>query len=160
MSDTVEIKVSGLPEINARIKELGKDGKKAAKRAVLGGTKLIRDAAEANAPLGKTEKRGLEKLKSGHLKRNITASVKETLTGFKGTVRVRPKIYWDRFVERGTKPHSVSKGANLSSGRRQRGGKQHPGMAAQPFMEPAFKEKVNQAFELMISDLRKGLGMT
>lgn len=157
MSEVVEIRVSGLTEINARLKELGPAGKKAARRALLRGTKMIRDDATERAPLGKTEKRGLEKLKSGHLKRNIQGTVKETNAGFKGTIRVRPKIYWDRFVERGTRPHNVSKGANRSSGRRQSGNRGHPGTQAQPFMEPAFKANVNQAFELMVKELQRSL---
>lgn len=174
MSDVVQVNVKGLTEINARIKELGPAGKKAARRALFRGTKLIRDEAEARAPIGKSERNtrsfGLQKLKSAHLKRNITASVKETTTGFVGVVRVRAKIFWDRWVEFGTQPHRLGKGSKTRGkkeswiyrgvrhvrGERQRGG-QHPGAPAQPYLGPSFQGNSERALELIKKELQDEL---
>lgn len=46
--------------------------------------------------------------------------------------------YHARWVEFGTQSHSLTKNASVKRGKRQ-GGRQHPGMAAQPFFFPAYR---------------------
>ncbi|PIE15301.1 MAG: hypothetical protein CSA68_07435 [Rhodobacterales bacterium] len=50
------------------------------------------------------------------------------------------EAFYARWVEFGTQPHSVAKGADISvkGKRRFQGGAQHPGAAAHPFFWPAY----------------------
>lgn len=47
--------------------------------------------------------------------------------------------WYARLVEFGTKPHSLAKDANRSSGKYQDQGRQHPGSAARPFFYGPFR---------------------
>lgn len=50
------------------------------------------------------------------------------------------KAFYARWVEFGTAPHSLAKGADSSSKRKRvSGGRQHPGAAARPFFFPAYR---------------------
>lgn len=58
-----------------------------------------------------------------------------TLTIFAGN----DTAFYARWVEFGTAPHSLAQGADISRGKRQGGGDQHPGATAQPFFYPAWR---------------------
>lgn len=49
------------------------------------------------------------------------------------------KAFYARWVEFGTAPHSVAKGADRSSKRKRSGGRMHPGARANPFFFPAYR---------------------
>lgn len=49
------------------------------------------------------------------------------------------KAFYARWVEFGTAPHSVEKGADRSSKRKLGGGRMHPGARATPFFFPAYR---------------------
>lgn len=57
--------------------------------------------------------------------------------------------YYARWVEFGTAPHSLAKGADRSArggrGKRQDQGAQHPGAAAHPFFFPAYRANLKSA---------------
>ncbi|MFG6083918.1 HK97-gp10 family putative phage morphogenesis protein [Paracoccus litorisediminis] len=48
--------------------------------------------------------------------------------------------FYARFIEFGTRPHSLARNASLDRGKRQDQGGGHPGTAAQPFFFPAWKK--------------------
>lgn len=49
------------------------------------------------------------------------------------------EAYYARWVEFGTAPHSLAKGADISRDKSQGGSRQHPGTPAQPFFYPAYR---------------------
>lgn len=55
------------------------------------------------------------------------------------------KAYW---LEHGTQPHALGKGANLDIGKNQDVGLQHPGTPAKPVIRPAMDAQVSNALSI------------
>ncbi len=82
----------------------------------------------------KTRASGAFRPKAGGSKSDLVASV------YAGN----DEAFYARWVEFGTEPHSLAKGADLSSGAKSRripqsSGAQHPGAAAHPFFYPTYR---------------------
>jgi HK97 gp10 family phage protein len=68
------------------------------------------------------------------------------------------EAFYARWVEFGTKPHSLAKGAILKRGKKQTTGIQHPGTAATPFFFPAYRalrKRINQRIRRAINKAAK-----
>jgi len=78
-------------------------------------------------------------LAKGSVAENVGSDIGRT-DGGDGIVA---RIYVDDFragwIEFGTQPHSLTRGANVQKGKGQSDGPQHPGSAAQPFFWPAIR---------------------
>lgn len=148
----LSVKVTGLKELGQALENLGRKTKnKLGAKAMRKGGAIIRDQARANAPILKEK---VPHRKRGTLKKNIVASTKpqkdgsvrtiifvrslknskvlefKGKTGKGGTYNPNDPFYW-RFVEFGTSK-----------------------MPAQPFLQPAFSTKKEQASREIITTLR------
>lgn len=148
----LSVKVTGLKELGQALNNLGRKTKnKLGAKAMRKGGAIIRDQARANAPLLKER---VPHRKRGTLKKNIIASTKpqkdgsvrtiifvrplknsnalefKGKTGKSGAYNPNDPFYW-RFVEFGTSK-----------------------MPAQPFLQPAFSSKKEQATREIITTLR------
>lgn len=143
--------VEGLKELERDLIKLGAIGaKKALRGSMMFATKPILDKMKADVPV-----------KSGQLKKTI----KRKFTAGKyaaGQLDVGPmgkKSYYARFIEYGTAPHKLGKGANRvgHKGRvmNKGGGAIHPGIKAQPFIRPAWVWGQGVLIERFKLDLRK-----
>lgn len=65
--------------------------------------------------------------------------------------------FYARWVEFGTKPHSLSGGSDSSRGKKQDGGAQHPGASAHPFFFPAYRLNKRSIKSGMTRAIKKGL---
>ncbi len=74
-----------------------------------------------------------------------------TLTIFAGN----PEAFYARWVEFGTRPHSLSKGSRL--GKKQGKGQQHAGNPAQPFFFPAYRAHKKDAKRQINAAIRKAI---
>lgn len=148
----LSVKVTGLKELGQALENLGQKTKnKLGAKAMRKGGAIIRDQARANAPMLKEK---VQHRKRGTLKKNIMASTKpqkdgsvrtiifvrslknskvlefKDKTGRGGAYNPNDPFYW-RFVEFGTSK-----------------------MPAQPFLQPAFSTKKEQASREIITTLR------
>jgi HK97 gp10 family phage protein len=151
-----DIQLEGMPELVAKLNELGKKGIRVQNRAILAAAKPILDAAVANAPR-KTGK-GAAGLKMGRIQ-NI-GSLKRVLVGItKGDIS---EIYYMKFQEFGAQAHTI----RIDPRRKAAGGIlknvrdiSHPGTKAHPFMGPAYEGHKAEAIRIMGQEFRKGLGI-
>lgn len=148
----LSVKVTGLKELGQALENLGRKTKnKLGAKAMRKGGTIIRDQARANAPMLKEK---VPHRKRGTLKKHIVASTKpqkdgsirtiifvrqlktskvlefKGKTGKSGAYNPNDPFYW-RFVEFGTSK-----------------------MPAQPFLQPAFSTKKEQASREIITTLR------
>lgn len=151
----LSVKVTGLKELGQALENLGRKTKnKLGAKAMRKGGAIIRDQARANAPMLKEK---VPHRKRGTLKKNIVASTKpqkdgsvrtiifvrslknskvlefKGKTGKSGAYNPNDPFYW-RFVEFGTSK-----------------------MPAQPFLQPAFSAKKEQAAREVITTLRNDI---
>ena len=122
----LSVKVTGLKELGQALENLGRKTKnKLGIKAMRKGGVIIRDQAKANAPLLKEQvPYRIRKLKEGKIEEF------KTRTGKSGAYNPNDPFYW-RFVEFGTSK-----------------------MPAQPFLQPAFVSKKEQAAREIITTLR------
>lgn len=151
----LSVKITGLKELGQTMEALGRKTKnKLGAKAMRKGGAIIRDQARANAPLLKEK---VPHRKRGTLKKAIIASTKpqkdgsvrtiifvrslktskvlefKGKTGKSGAMNPNDPFYW-RFVEFGTSK-----------------------MPAQPFLQPAFSAKKEQAAREVITTLRNDI---
>lgn len=65
--------------------------------------------------------------------------------------------YYARWVEFGTQSHSLTKNASVKRGLRQSGGRQHPGIAAQPFFHPAYRRHKRGLKSALARAVKRGI---
>lgn len=99
-----------------------------ARESVREATKLLRAAADAEAPVGPT----------GLLAKSHKQSVTRTPYGIQGRLKRRPEAWYGRIVERGRKP-----------GRSKRSGRRVSAAKANPFIDRAAAQTAAQAEALM-----------
>jgi HK97 gp10 family phage protein len=127
-------------------------------KAVKAGAKLVVPKAKAGAPRrkGSGALKQSQGIKAEKGKRGKTLAfavvgarkkVEETIPRGRKSVRVVPS-YYAHLVEKGTRAHSLNKGAKLGrKGKANIGqgtGKQHPGAKAKPFLGPAWESTKDQ----------------
>ena len=118
---------------------------------------ILRSALRQGANQFKAEVKANIPVDAGDLRRSVRVS-----TGSKsGVVFAYVKIgsrlaFYSRFVEFGTAPHGVKKGARRKSGTLQTG-TLNPGITPRPYARPAFDAKAGQALAAIMAQIRKRL---
>lgn len=129
--ERVGAEVQGGEELIAALKELGLSVKGSVRKACRQGSKVMRDAAEANA-------RSVSPGTSG--KHAVIKSRGNKVTQVEFYIQPSKKKWYFKFFETGAVPHEIpgplafegDAGSVLVSSA------QHPGMAARPWLRPAF----------------------
>ena len=118
---------------------------------------ILRSALRQGANVYRAEVRENIPISSGKLRKSVRVS-----TGSKGAsvfayVRIGNKdTFYARFLEFGTQPHGVKKGASVRRGKYQ-DGVLNPGLQPKPFARPAFDGKAGQALAAVQAQIRKRL---
>lgn len=148
----LSVKVTGLKELKQRLSTLERKAKnRIAVKAMRRGGVIIRDQARANAPLLKEK---VPHRKRGTLKKNIIASTKPQKDGSVRTIIFVRSLKNSKIIE--------------FKGKTGKGGAHNPNdpfywrfvefgtskMPAQPFLQPAFASKKEQAAREIITTLR------
>lgn len=151
----LSVKVTGLKELGQALENLGRKTKnKLGAKAMRKGGAIIRDQARANAPMLKEK---VPHRKRGTLKKAILASTKVNKSG-----NVRTKIYVRKLKEGKIEEFKAKSGKS---------GAKNPNdpyywrfvefgtskMPAQPFLQPAFSAKKEQAAREVITTLRNDI---
>ena len=137
MADNVQIELQGVAELVATLEQIGADVQGVVEQIALAAAVPVAKAIEAKAP--------------GDIGQSIVTATTEK-SKKRVTVSVGPdkKKWIARFLEYGTSPHAITadekKALKLYPlGDVFRRSVNHPGMAAQPFMRPAFDETQGEA---------------
>lgn len=129
------VKVTGLAELQKMLDSLpAKLEANVMRGALRAGMKVVMEDVKNNAPVDSGELKSGLKIGTKSRRGLVTASIKAT--GKHG--------YLAPFIEFGTRPHSIKKGAKLSSGKYQ-DGVLNPGLSPKPFMRPALDSQANAA---------------
>ncbi|MDW9781814.1 HK97-gp10 family putative phage morphogenesis protein [Sinorhizobium meliloti] len=132
----------GLMELQRKLRALPGKARQRIREAMANGAGEIVDMAKALVPVDKGDLKDSIGWTWGRApKGSITiGTVKETggdltITIYAGS----DEAFYARWVEFGTKPHSVAQGADLSRNKRQDEPDYHPGMSAQPFFYVSYR---------------------
>lgn len=80
-----------------------------------------------------------------------------SITIYAGGKTALGDAFYARFVEFGTRPHSVAQNASVDRNKRQGEGIFHPGATAQPFFFPAYRANAKRVKTNMTRAMNKGL---
>jgi HK97 gp10 family phage protein len=144
MSNRMDIEVEGADELIRQLRRLGVSTQKALKVAALAGGEVIRQAADPLAPSPVIDKEVVESTKS------------------KAVVDIGPpedKWYY-QFFETGAGPHDITGDPLVFEGDEGTVVTEfvdHPGMAASPFLRPAFDSKKGQAKKEVGGELKRAV---
>ena len=145
----------GSPETNLKVLDnaLVELGRKAGKKALLG---ALRDAV---APARRSMRKNAPE-KSGTLKKSIKAKAQAGKQDGGFTARIQVGVfgsdaYYAKFIEQGTKAHSIPKRKRHKNGKRKVikigdnvvDSVEHPGLKEKPFILPAFEQTHQQCLE-------------
>ena len=133
------VKVEGAEELLKELQALGGSVRSTARTAVRSGTKVMQIQAEMNAA-------NLGGRRGKHSRIQMTSRVKGTIEGVLGPSK---KFWYFRFFETGATRHEIP-GLVAFQGREgfvvlPGGVPQHPGMAARPWLRPAFDATTSEA---------------
>jgi HK97 gp10 family phage protein len=152
MTDSFKVtaKVEGSEQLLKELASLGGNVRSTARTALRSGTKVIQEQAEQNAATLGT--------KSGkHTKIKATSRVGGIIEMMLGCT---DKFWFFRYFETGTTPHEIA-GAPLifegDEGLIITGGVSHPGMAAAPWLRPAFDAKQTAAVDAVGDRIRQAI---
>lgn len=131
--------LKGLPQLKAKLIRLKQETMPAVRPAMEAAATEITDMMKRLVPVG-----------HGDLQRSIgwswgeapggSISVSHEIAGNRITIFAGNEVaFYARWVEFGTAPHSVAKGARRKAGKLQDAGPHHPGATAQPFFYPAYR---------------------
>lgn len=128
----VNAELKGIDELMKRIEEMGRKGASIENKALKTAAKVIEDEAKKTSSF---------KDKSGKLREEISVSGIKRRKGNKHVLVGLQKddnsnVFYGKFLEYGTSK-----------------------MSARPFMGPAFQSKKSLASQIIINELRKGLGL-
>lgn len=139
----VRMKVEGGDKLARRLQMLAEEtARKHMREAALEGAEVIRAAAVEKAPE-----------RTGTLKENIfTEITKQTKNRVEIQIGPGEKGWYGRLVEEG---HAIVVGGSLKS--KKRPGRIIGHVPPHPFLRPAFDEKVDEAQEVMVNELRRRL---
>jgi HK97 gp10 family phage protein len=110
------------------------------------GAKVVLEEAKQNVPV-----------QDGKLRDSLKVSTR--MRKGVATASVRSKLFYSRFVEYGTKPHTIAakKGGWLSFGGFFAKSVEHPGATAKAFMRPALDSQAQEALNAVAQQIRKRL---
>jgi HK97 gp10 family phage protein len=133
MADTIRVELEGDKELLAKLALLGISTQMVLEAAVAAAAELVRDGARTMAP-------------GPHVELEVTRSSAERAEALVGP----DKEHWHyRFFETGAGPHAIVGRPLLwfdgENGLVRVPAVDHPGMAAKPFLRPAFDEKQEEA---------------
>lgn len=152
MADPVRVvnKVEGGDQLLKELAALGGNVRSTARSAVRAGAKVIQGQAETNA-------QGIGSGAGKHTQSKISQRVKGMIEAMIGPSKRR---WFYRYFENGVTAHEI-KGTPLvfegDEGLVIIGSVQHPGMAAQPWLRPAFDEKQAAAVEAVGDYFRQAI---
>lgn len=130
MSNKVNMEIRGLEKLQRSIEELGRRGSKIENQALQRGAEIILNDAILNAPVATGK--GWKGLSIGRPRKK--GDKKTVLVGIdKGDIS---EIYYMKFHEFGTSK-----------------------MTATPFLSPAYEKNKKDVQSIMISEIKKGLGL-
>lgn len=183
---TVTIKITGLKELEDRLKKLSdKIARRVGNNALRAGARIIEKAAKgklSNTNIGswtRVYKKDFGKLKSGHVTKTEGGRVykrthlRDSITS--SVAKVRPAAgtitYWvypnrakggwyGHMVELGTKAHRIPKSGDMTlriGNNIFTGHIDHPGAKARPFLRPAFDENRQRVADKIAEILRAGI---
>jgi len=140
----VNVQIEGGEELLAALRKMGPSAEQALEDAVLAGAQEIVEAANPRAP---------EPL--------IRAEVTDTSKGkVEASVGMPDEKWYWRYLETGATSHEITGQPIAFEGERGlvvTGGVHHPGMAARPFLRPAFDSKQDAAKDRTGEVLRKAI---
>lgn len=146
----LRIKLEGAEELQAALRRLGSEAQTAMADAALAGAEVIRDAATRRAP-------------GPYIRAEVVRTTRQV-----AQVHIGPdEDHWYyQFVETGAQPHLIRPRKPGGKLRFEVGGAEvfarvvhHPGMAARPFLRPAFDENSGRAADAAGRRLRGKLGL-
>lgn len=153
------IELSGVKETLRTLEIMGRDVEKASKDAVTAGAKVIQKGIKDKAPRGSKsssswQAKAGKKYAVEHLADNIVVSETYTEKG-EVCVDVGPEkhFFYARMLEYGAGAHDIKITKGLRKGKTIR----HPGVSAQPFVEPAFREKQREALDAVADVIREAI---
>lgn len=137
----ITVRLEGGEELLAALRKLEADIEGALRAAALAGAQPIVAAANSRAP-------------GPHIEAEVVS-----VSGSRATAAIGPdKEHWFyRFFETGAAPHEIEGSPLVFAGREgmvRTARLSHPGMAAQPFLQPAFGERQDEANSAMGASLR------
>jgi HK97 gp10 family phage protein len=110
------------------------------------GANQFRDEVRANIPV-----------ESGDLRRSVRVSTRSKGGTVYASLKIgSKKAFYARFLEFGTQPHGVKKGASVKRGKYQ-DGTLNPGLVPRAYARPAFDAKAGQALAAIMAQIRKRL---
>lgn len=147
------VRVLGSMELAAEFKEMGVVSGRSLEPAWQAGAELIVTTAERLAPKA-----------SGELADNIGQETqKRTRRAISVAVGPDDEIFYALFLEFGVSSHEVvrqqAQGLEVAQGEF-RASSEHPGVAAKPFLRPAFDEKLDAVVETIADELFAAMGLT
>jgi HK97 gp10 family phage protein len=153
--------LSGMPELLANLDRVGKNVKAARRKALLAGAEVIRDQVEKNARAHKSsDAEALAKKYSPgqHMADNIVISTpivedEEESADVGPTRGANDDFFYGKFIEFGAAAHDIEIKRGPYAGMTVH----HPGITAQPFVEPALLEKRDEALEAMADVIREAI---
>ncbi len=171
MTDDISVNVEGLEELEKTLLELGAEvGSKALRGALMDAAKPTMDTAKALAPVADEPHTGYKgKIwQPGELRDAIKRKSKVDHFGHAAEVEVgaigNVAGWYAKFVEFGTAPHYLNRGAKRGTSRELSGNKyrrsasvrrMHPGAKPQPFLRPAWNQTRDGTISRFQERLRK-----
>lgn len=167
------VDVKGLKGLEDQLLAMGAAaGAKVLRSALMASAKPTADMAKALAPVASKPHTGLkgEIFEPGELKKSIGRRSKLNHYGHAAEVDVgshgKKAGWYAKFVEFGTDPHFLNRGAKKDTSRFLSGlkyrsaankRKKHPGAKPHPFLRPAWAATENQAAALFAAKLKKSI---
>lgn len=149
MSDLVHVK--GLSELQRFLDQLPGKTTPIVRSGLRAAANVVRAAAQANVPV-----------ESGDLRDSLDAKRGLSTSSRGGIIiaKARTKVFYAKFVEYGTRPHTISArdGGFLQFGSTFRRSVEHPGIVnPRPFMRPALDENAQAAVIAAGEQIKKRL---
>lgn len=139
----ITVKIEGADELIKKLRRLGVDTSQILEAAATIGAQVLADDANARAPEPKIAMETVEAKKTSVM------------------VDIGPldEVWWWRFLETGAQPHTITGNPLVfeveGDETIQTGLVQHPGMAARPFLRPAFDGKHPKATDAFGKVMKK-----
>jgi HK97 gp10 family phage protein len=146
----VYVKIEGAKELLEELQRLGGNVRSTARSAVRAGARVIQAQAEQNA-----------EAIGGYVAKRTALRITQRKKGLiEAAIGPSKKKWYYRFIEVGTQPHEIKGNPLVFEGDRGLviiGGVQHPGMAARPWLRPAFDTKKDASTQAVGDFIRRAV---
>ena len=146
----VVTKIEGGDELLKELASLGGNVRSSARSAVRAGARVIQGEAESNE----------QGLGDGSGKQTAIKISQKKQGSIEAMIGPSKRKWWYRYFETGVTAHEITGDPLVFEGDEGLvviGGVQHPGMAAQPWLRPAFDTKQNDAVQAVGDALRQAI---